>query len=95
MNEVRKFMKNQLFYGDNLEVFRKFNVRTVFGTVSKINTGLRPVKGSFPFETDEIDNLESQGCSTTYVGQTLKNILKRMVEHKKVYKFCQSAVSGS
>ena len=75
-------------------VLRKSNIRTIFSTVSKISTGLRSVKDSFPLETDGIYKLECQGCPTSYVGQTSRNISKRMAEHERAYRFRRSADSA-
>ena len=60
------------------KILRKFNVRTIFGTSSKISMGLRSIKDKFPLESEGIYLLKCQGCSTSYVGQTSSNVSKRM-----------------
>ena len=75
-------------------VLRKHNIKTVFGSVAKIGTGLRSVKDKFPLESDGIYKLECQGCSTAYVGQTSRNISKRMAEHERAYRFRRATDSA-
>lgn len=67
-------------------LLRKENIKTVFGTTTKIQDLLRSAKTKFPLETDGVYKLSCSGCDKVYVGQTERTISKRISEHFRACK---------
>ena len=77
----------QFFYSCQFAL-RKFNIRCVPLMSQKLNNIVKLGKDKPEkwMETNIVYKFQCDSCSATYIGQTKRNLKKRIDEHKKIFR---------